>query len=366
MESTQQGDSIHDRILQTLEPQEAPKPEEEIVEDEQSIQDEHEESEETEVETTEESEESEDEEQEPEDDVQTESLTTSELSKVLGFDDDALDLDDDGNVLVKTKIDGEEGKAKLKDLVVSYQLRGHLDKQNKEVTELRKALQEQTAKATQETQERLTQLESMLQVAWGELEASLETPEMKELREENPAEWTARVRELDERKAKIAQSYQTVLDEKQSELQKVSKLDQEKVSEHLNNENQKLMASIEGWSDLEEAQKGLNEVFSYLKTEGFSDEDLYGVRDQQGNLVKLGITNHKAIVMARKAMLYDRLSESKPAVMKKVKTSPKIVKPGQPKQETQQTKVLNLKKAVKQSGGKGRSVVDYLLATGKV
>lgn len=373
-QSTQEGDSIHDRILKTLEPIQEPIDETPIVEDEQSTQSEPEETEESDEvseETSEETEVSEDEEQEEStDDVQTESesLTTTDLSKALGFDDDALDLDEEGNVLIKTKIDGQEGKAKLKDLVVSYQLRGHLDKQNMEVAEIKKSLQTQTAQIQQETSEKLNQLESMLQVAWAELDQESDSPALQELREADPAEWTARQRELELRKNRLAQSYQTVQAEKQAESQKSTQLNQTKVIEHLQEEDQKLMKSIDGWDDQDVAKKGLDEVFSYLKTEhSFNDEDLYGVRDAQGNFTKLGVTNHKAIVLARKAMLYDKLQKTKPTITKKVKAAPKIVKPGQPKgQDTAQTKILNLKKAVKDTGGKKGSVAEYLLATGKV
>lgn len=366
-QSTQEGESIHDRIMAKLEPVQ----EEQEAEDEQSIQSEPEETEETETEAVEVSEEesevTDEEQEEPTDDEQT-SLTTTEISKALGFDDDALDLDDEGNVLIKTKIDGEEGKAKLKDLVVSYQLRGHLDKQNKEVVELKKSLQEQTARVTEEATQRLTQLESMLQVAWSELEQEIESPELKELRETDPAEWTARVREMDGKKQRIAQSYQTVLAEKQAESQKINHFDQAKINEVLTEEDQKLRMAIEGWDDQEKAKKELNDVYSYLKDEyAYTDEDLYGVRDAQGNFVKLGITNHKAVVMARKAMLYDKLQKSKPTVTKKVKAAPKIVKPGQPKvKDSKESKVLKLKQAVKESGGKKGSIAEYLLATGKV
>lgn len=362
-QSTQQGESIHDRILKTLDPQPEPiqAEEEEIVEDEQSIQSEPEEEEKSEAP---------EEEQELQDDEQTEpeSLTTTDLSKALGFDEDALDLDEEGNVLIKTKIDGQEGKAKLKDLVVSYQLRGHLDKQNMEVAELKKALQTQTAQIQQETSEKLNQLESMLQIAWNELDQESNSSSLQELRETDPAEWTARAREIDQRKERLAQSYQAVMAEKQAESQKSVQLNQTKIIEHLREEDQKLMNAIDGWKDEAVAKKGLDEVFSYLKTEhGFNDEDLYGARDAQGNFTKIGVTNHKAIVLARKAMLYDRLQKTKPTVTKKVKTAPKIVKPGQPKgQDSAQTKILNLKKAVKESGGKKGSVAEYLLATGKV
>ena len=50
-------------------------------------------------------------------------LTTSDLSKVLGLDESILDVGEDGTITVKTKIDGQEGVAKLKDLLADHQKR---------------------------------------------------------------------------------------------------------------------------------------------------------------------------------------------------------------------------------------------------
>src|SRR6478752_4270167 len=49
-------------------------------------------------------------------------LTTSDLAKYLGLEDGSLDLEEDGSVKFKTKVDGVEGAAKLQDLLKSYQL----------------------------------------------------------------------------------------------------------------------------------------------------------------------------------------------------------------------------------------------------
>lgn len=353
--STPQGDNIHDRIMASLEP----------VEDVKTIQNEEEEIEEQIEETPEDiSEEiSEDIDETPEEtqeeNHEEDGISTQELSGYLGLADDALDLDDEGNLLVKTKIDGEEGRAKLQDLVTSYQLRGHLDKQTKQVAEERKALQEKVSQVEQQAAERLNQLEVALQTAWAEMEQE----DISHLREEDPAEWTAKQREMDEKKARLTQAYQLVQYQKQAEMTEV----QTKVRQALQEEGQKLLSAVKEWADPVIAEKEVSDIYSYMANGyGFSQDDLYGVQDQAGNYQKLGIADHRYLLMARKAMKYDELVKTKPEVAKKVKKAPKIVKAGQPRQQSANSKVAELKRKVKQSGGKGRSIAEYLIATGKV
>lgn len=343
-ESTQTGDSIHDRIMATLEP----------VEDVQTIQSE-EENEPEEIETEEESVEEESEEEAPESD----GITTEDLSSYLGLDKEALDLDEDGSILIKTKIDGEEGHAKLKDLVTSYQIRGHLDKQTKQVAEERKALQERITSLEHQASERINQLEASIQTAW----AQLEQEDFSHLRDEDPAEWTARQREHDEKKGRLYQAYQAVLLEKQNQLAN----QQSELRSRLQEEGKKLLSSVEEWADPKKAEKEVNDIYSYLAdSHGFSSDDLYGLQDAQGNYLKTGISDHRYLLLARKAMKYDDLMKTKPTVANKVAKAPKIVKPGQPKQESKNTELAKLKNNIKQSGGKGRSVAEYLIAAGKV
>lgn len=57
-------------------------------------------------------------------------------------------------------------------------------------------------------------------------------------------------------------------------------------------------------------------IMSYLKREGLNDREIGGLWD------------HRIVVMARKAMLYDRMQAGKPAAQKKVASVPRVVRPG--------------------------------------
>ena len=76
----------------------------------------------------------------------------ADVAKLLGADESLLDVDEDGSVMVKTKIDGEEGKVKFADLIKSYQLQGHVDKQVREAAEVKKQAQEYAQAIQQQAQ----------------------------------------------------------------------------------------------------------------------------------------------------------------------------------------------------------------------
>lgn len=367
---TQEGASIHERLMAKLDPAqpEPEKPEQPIAEDvEETTQPDDVEMPEDETDGDTQDEQSEDSELEGDDTQEADEsqLTVDDLAQYLGLEADALDLDEDGDILVKTKIDGQDGTAKFKDLIASYQLRGHLNNENREVAELKKSLQSKQAALEEQAQAKLSDLDSAIQLAWSELQGEMNSQDLAELRETDPAEWAAKQEEFRVRQAKLQESYQKLAQQRAEADQKSQKA----IHEHLAQEDQKLMAAIDGWSDLNKAQSEIKDVFSYLKSDyGLTDEDLFGVRDAQGNYKKLGISDHRVIVWARKAMLYDKLQKSKPEVSKKVKRTPKLVRPGQPatQEDSKATKLKNLKRKVKQEGGKGKSVADYLIAAGKV
>lgn len=363
-QATQTGASVHDQLMERLAPPEETQDDldTEIVEESDSL----EKSEPEEVETAESSEEAQEEEVSTDaEDENTESqIELSDLAEYLGVEADKLDVDDSGAILVKTKIDGQEGVAKFSDLIKSHQLEGHLNKQNMEVVEAQKALDTQRTELESQVSAKLQETETLTQLAYGELTREFESIDWNSLRAEDPAEYAAQQRDFDARKQSITEAYQKVQQDKHEQDVKQN----QELQAHLQAEDQKLYQAIEGWDKPETAKKEFSEVMSYLQTaHGYSNENLYGVRDQNGAIVQPGISDHKIVVMARKAMLYDQLQQTKPSISKKVRKAPKIAKVGAIKAvDTDAKKHAELKNKVKQSGGKTGSLAAYLLETGKV
>jgi len=275
----------------------------------------------------------------------------SDLAKLLGADESALDVDEDGAILVKTKIDGQEGKAKFSDLLKSYQLQGHVDKQVREAAEIRKAAQEQAQTIQQQLQVQQAVIGKIAEAKAIEAEIGrYQSIDWNGLYDSDPAQAV----KLDKQMRDLHQKHQHVVGEINQASQYVTQKQQQQRQAMLQEEHQALLKAAPEWSDPDVATKEKQAIAADLKARGYTDSDIQGLAD------------HKAVLLARDAMLYRQLKQAGSVTEKQVRAAPKIIKPGSaPSQNRAQLTVQKLKSEVRQSGSK-QSVMDYLLATGKV
>jgi len=295
----------------------------------------------------------------PSDDGQSEEqqpqLTTADLAKVLGIDESMLDVDEDGSIKVKTKIDGAEGAAKFADLVKSYQLEGHVNKKSMEVSEREKALNTRAQEVEQQVQARLQQVEHLANVAASELMREYQSIDWNTLRQTDAAQFAALQLDFNNRKAQLAGVYQEVERGKAQQSQQFVQSVQKKVAEEM----QRLPEVIPEWKNPEVFQKESTQLRAWAVKSGIPEQMVEAVSNGP-------LASAATVAVWRKAMLFDQLQASKPAIENKVRMAPKIVKPGQAQQNTVQKTLQNLRQNVRSSGGKQGSVAAYLLAAGKV
>lgn len=343
-EATQTGaeQSIHDRLLGVIDPEEQEEPEQ------------VEESEPEEVEESEVEEDSEEvvSEEDATDEVDEPSVQLSDLSQYLGVDPDRLDVGEDGTVWVKTKVDGEEGRAKFADLIKSYQLEGHLNKQNMEVAEQRKALEQARAEFESKQQQEIQRAEDLANLAWGQLTKEYQSVNWEELRQEDPAEYAAKSQDFNRRQQELQHAYGQIQAQRNQSVQK----HQEQIQARLRDEQSKLLSAIPEWTDQSVAQKEREGIREFAQSLGFTDQDLNSVID------------HRQVLILRDAMKYRQLQKSKAEVSKKVSKAPKLVKPGQApsKADSDQKAAEDQRKALKRNGSKRGALAEYLLASGKI
>ena len=276
----------------------------------------------------------------------------SDLAKLLGADESALDVDDDGNILVKTKIDGQEGKAKFADLLKSYQLQSHVDKQVREAADQRKALQEQSQAFQQQMQVQQAVIGKMAEVK--SIEASLA--------QYNGIDWNALIDSDPVQAVKLDRQYRDLQQQHYAKTQEVEQasanIQNQQQQQHaatLNQERQAMIVALPEWADEGKASKEKQLIVADLKARGFSDGDIQN------------LANHKAVLLARDAMLYRQQQAAKTVTEKQVRAAPRIIKPGAAQTGNRGAQnVQTLKTAVRKSSGSRQSVVDYLLAAGKV
>lgn len=275
----------------------------------------------------------------------------SDVAKLLGADESALDIDEDGSILVKTKVDGELGKVKFNDLVKSYQLQQHVDRQVREAAEQRKAIQEQSALLQQQAQ-----IQQSLTGHMAELKAM-----ESELAQYAKVDWNALIDADPVQAVKLDRNYREMQEKyqsKQSELNQLSTAAQQQMLAQreaiLQQENQALLKSLPDWADQTKATAEKQAIKDDLKARGYSEAEIKGLLD------------HKTVLLARDAMLYRKQQASAIKTDQKVRSAPKLVRPGSTgiTASRQDRNVQNLKTAIKKSSGNKQSVVDYLLATG--
>jgi hypothetical protein len=222
---------------------------------------------------------------------------------------------------VKTKIDGQDGEATLGDLIKSYQLEGHLTKKSMALSEQQKAFEAHQQQQQQAAMQQMQELHSYSQFLEQEIFKEYHSVDWNSLREYNPAEYSARVLDFQNRKAQIdafsqqvGQRFQHERAKQQHEFTQKQEGFKNFVSEIVKQEEQALLEKVPEWKTPEKRDAGQKELRSYLKSQGFDEDDMNAAID------------HRYVLIARKAMLYDKMAQTKPETLQKAKQLPTFIK----------------------------------------
>jgi hypothetical protein len=209
------------------------------------------------------------------------------------------------------------------------------------------------------------QVESLANAAQEQLTREFNGIDWQMLRQTDPGEYSALYQDFQNRQAHInniansaaAERHQFDAQQKQQHEAMMSDLYQRSVNV--------ISEAVPEWSNPEVKEKEVVEIGQSLRrevTKFFGDRDADRIMQE----IDSGYYGPLPILLARKAMLYDRMQGSKAAVENKVRTAPKLVKPGQSvPANSQESSLRNLKAKVQKSGGK-QGIAEYLLASGKV
>lgn len=163
-------------------------------------------------------------------------------------------------------------------------------------------------------------------------------PDWNKLYQEDPANYAAQReawRSFNERK-------QAIDDQLKQQQQQQQQQAQQNHQQQLQQEQQKLVEAIPEWNDSQTAQNERQRLMEWGQKVGISPDELGQVID------------HRQIVVARKAMLYDELmaQQSQAQAKTRKKNSPKSAKPGaaKPKGHSQKQAVESARKRSRQSG----------------
>lgn len=240
--------------------------------------------------------------------------------------------------LVTIKVDGKELEVPLSELKNGYQRQADYTRKTMEVSEQRKAAESERQAAQQERQQyaqRLQEQQIILQSAL----ADQNQINWQQLIDNDPIEYLKQKNLFEQRQSALQRTQW-----EQQQLMQQQQAEEAKAREaFLSEQQEQLLAKLPDWKDPEKAKLGKSELRNYLKSEfGFDDDHISNVVD------------HRAILMARKAMLYDAMVSKAKAAEKKVATLPqKVERPG-----VSESKTLDKRSSAFQRLNKSGSIDD--------
>jgi len=234
------------------------------------------------------------------------------------------------------KVNGKPVEVTLDELMSGYQRDSDYRRKTMEIADERRLLEEEVNKAKSES-DAVAKLRQDYATRLSEIENSMKPDaniDWAKLYETDPDEYHRKKIEV-ENKSKALETIkaerQRAIQEQQQEQTKVFNQYLEQQKKHLADKEPEYVDPVKG--------EGLRkDMTSYLKKEGYSDQELNMMVD------------HRSFVIAKKAMLYDKMMNSKVSA-KQSKPVPKMVRSGTTKtinKDSQQSK--SLKSRLKQTG----------------
>ncbi len=232
------------------------------------------------------------------------------------------------------KAAGEEKEVTLDELKKSYQLGSDYTKKTQEVAEQRKVI-DQEAKAIIEARKVRDDYAQRLQAVEQFLVGSNDSPEdLAAMKENDPIGYAVKVAEMTEKKDQLQQ----VNAERQRIAQEQESDRSANMQKYVEGEAQKLTQSLPEFSDKTKGEQIRNDIRSYGKKVGFTDNELSQVYDS------------RHVLVLHKAAQWDKLQASKSGVKKKVAKAPKMVKGGAKVKQNSTDRTKKQMQRLQQSG----------------
>ena len=203
------------------------------------------------------------------------------------------------------KIDGEELKVSFEELRNGYQRASVTLAKAREAEKARAEADAQRQAYLDRIQSVVPQLEQLFSSDFADIKT---IADVQKLAVEDPARYT---------KWDAAQKALNMARGERERLAHEAQQAQEaKLKSYLEDQQKQLVKALPEWADEERGPKLKTDLQRYLRAEGFADDELGNVAD------------HRLVVIARKAMLYDRAQKGLSTAAKKIAEVPKVQKPG--------------------------------------
>lgn len=216
------------------------------------------------------------------------------LANELGIDGDKLALSEDGEIMVKLKVNGEEQAIDLKEAINGTQYMKANEEKARVLAEERKSFQSERQQVAEAYQQQLQQVQGLGQMLQQKLTQEFQSIDWDRLRVTDPAEWAAKQKEFEQRNAELHQAGQMLGEQMRQEQEKADRAEAYERQSILASEKELMIESNPEWSDAEKMKGDLKEIVEYARTAGFSDDELQDV------------IYSRHVNVLKKAMLYDK------------------------------------------------------------
>lgn len=222
---------------------------------------------------------------------------------------------DDGSDELTIEVDGKTVTLKKSDLADAYKngmRQSDYTKKTMEVAEQRRAAEAEIAQARAEREAYSVNLSKMSAQLEGVLEQQAQI-NWQELLESDPVEYLRQQNLYQQRQAAYQRTQQA-----QAQLMEYAKAEQAQMTQMtLAQQQDVLLAKLPEWRDASKAKAEKVAISEYLREQGFEPAAIQNIND------------HRAVLMARKAMLYDQMVGKANAATKRVAAAPqRVVTPG--------------------------------------
>lgn len=264
-------------------------------------------------------------ESEPEDDVEELELDASQVAAIFGLSEDSLSVDDDGNIKVRTKIDGQPGEATLEELVRSYQLEGHIQNKSAEMSERVRQFEDYARQSTAQLQEHINQLQ-MMQGYEEQLiqQAIIGDDDMETLRIADPGAYAAKQMAIREQMEGLYARRQAASQHAQMVQQQREMQQQQAYQNHVGNELETLLANHKELGTEDNFNKFRSDSIEHLQKNFKIDPN----NPYQTAAVSAVVSNYMGLKLLMDSMELARLKGTTEVAKKKVIKKPKLVKAG--------------------------------------
>lgn len=278
------------------------------------------------------------------DEALDETYTDEEEDSEEVYEDEEQDQQEAGQEELHTvKVDGQERKVTLSDLKQSYSGQAYIQRGMQDAAAQKKQA-EQVYMALLQEREQMSALLNQLQS--GEM-LRPPTPPNKDLLKTDPIGYMEQKAAFDDAKADFDNQQAAIA---QAQYQQAQQM-QYAQEANLQQEMGRLAQVIPDFADPDKGGRLKEDLVSYGTRLGYSAAELGGV------------TDHRAIVVLHKAMLFDKLQASKGKAVEKASNARPVVKPGAKKSSrmTSQKRAKDVQARMKKTGSVD-DVASFLLS----